>query len=425
MKMNGRLLGGVGLLVVACAGTNLTEVGELNDAKGGSGAQAGSKNGGSTKAGNDGRGAEGGIDGVGALGGDGGVPPLPRAGSGNIPQGGRTPVDTGDDGAGAGGYYPQGGNSPYVEPDNEPDPAGTVVYEASSTIFAVAADETTLYWVEYGTTDELGNYNNDGRLLARDFDSEDERVIADELPGAVSVELTSEHAYVAVDQYYDGGPRNALLRVALTGSTPEAVLVQQGGQDYATSLVCEACFVHDGDTGYFAYDSKIYRITPTANAAEVFADLPGNWLAAGNERLYVSNKGVWAIPYATGTPSQLTTSRRTHIAVNGSYLYGVENDVDVVYLARMPLSGGNWVRRAPERDGLSFRLQELDGLFFQDIVPASGNWQVLQGHLDNPTGAVVALELPRLEFRRDWVGTHSGIFWNDGRLLRHTPLVVE
>lgn len=431
MKINGRWLGGVGLLVVACAGTRLTEVGELNDGNGGSGAEAGSKDGKGAAGGIDGKGAAGGIDGGGGTpGDDGGVPPIPHAGSGNFPQGGKTTINDGIAGAGADDSGPVGGNSPYSEPDNEPDPVGSVVYEASSTIFAVAADATTLYWVEYGTTDELGNYNNDGRLVARDFDSSEVRVVANELPGAVGVALTSEHAYVSVDQYYDDGPRNALMRVALTGGTPEAVLVRTNDQDYASSVVCETCFVNDDDTGYFLYEDKVYRITPTASVAEVFTDIAGDSLAAGDESLYVANSsnanGVWTIPYATGIADRLTTQPRGNIVISGDDLYGVENANVSVYLSRMPLSGGSWVRLAPKRtNAYSWALQELDGLFFQELTHGNGPWQVLQGRLDDVAGAAIALDLPSPERTRIWIGTHEGIFWNDGRRLRQSPLVVE
>jgi hypothetical protein len=45
--------------------------------------------------------------------------------------------------------------------------------------------------------------------------------------------------------------------------------------------------------------------------------------------------------------------------------------------------------------------------------------------LDDVAGADIALELPSPEHTRIWIGTHEGIFWNDGRRLRQTPLVVE
>jgi hypothetical protein len=64
-------------------------------------------------------------------------------------------------------------------------------------------------------------------------------------------------------------------------------------------------------------------------------------------------------------------------------------------------------------------------LFFQELSHGTGAWQVLQGRLDDPEGADIALELPSPEHKRVWIGTHEGIFWNDAKLLRQTPLVVE
>lgn len=414
MKKQGRWLGGVGLLVVACAGTKLTQVGELNDGQGGVGAEAGSDDGGDTPRAGSKNTSQAGTAGVlNSTGGAGGVPdPItPEAGTGGTVVVPDPPLTDGGT-AGAGG-----------DTYDAPDPIGTVFGEASSKVTAVAADDTTLYWVEYGTTDSLGNYQNNGRLVARDFDSTAVRVLTSELPGAAGLALTSDHAYVSVDQYYDGGPRNALLRVALTGSTPEAVLVRTTDH-WDGNLLCWDCFAHDDDTGYFSYEDKIYRITPAASQAEIVADIPGSTLSAGDESLYVQGNGIWTIPYATGTPNQLTTVSRANIQVSGDYLYGLEYYKNSLYLSRMPLAGGNWVRLPPRRPAqYSWRLQALDGLFFQDLPGAT--WQVIQGNLADPASAAVALELPSENTSRSWVGTHAGIFWNDGKRVLQVPLVVE
>jgi hypothetical protein len=416
MKKHGRWLGGVGILVVACGATKLTKVGDLNDGQGGSGAQAGNDDAGDRPSAGSKNTAEAGTAAVpNGTGGNGGVPdPItPEGGTGGTAIVPDPPIGGigGIDGAGGDTYDP-------------PDPVGTVFEEASSKVTAVAADDTTLYWVEYGTTDSLGNYLNNGRLVARDFDSTEARVLSSELPGAVGLALTSDHAYVSVDQYYDGGPRNALMRVALTGGTPQAVLVRTTDH-WDGYFLCPECFAHDDDTGYFSYDDKIYRITPTASKAELVADIPGSALSSGDENLYVQGDGIWTISYATGTANQLTTVGRAHIQVSGEYLYGLDYYKDSLYLSRMPLAGGNWVRLPPKRPAqYSWSLQALDGLFFQDLH-AGATWQVIQGNLAEPSGAAVALELPSENTGRIWVGTHAGIFWNDGKRVLQVPLVVE
>ncbi len=408
MKSQSRvLLGGVGIFLFACAGKNLTEVGELNHAGAGGGdgaAQAGSDDGGTAPGAgtsNGGTSNGGTSNGGTSNGGTAGVPDPPY-----VPDGGT---------AGAGG-----------ENDGPPDVGnGTVFQEGLSRVTAVTADATAVYWVEHGTEDSLGNYQNDGRLVARDFDDEGVRVIVDSLPGAVGVALTSEHAYVSVDQLYDSGLRNALVRVPLAGGAPETVLIKSD-EYWPYNFLCAGCFVHHGDTGYFPLADKLYRITPEASAPEVFSNIVAYELTAGVDSLYVqSDDGIWVIPYDTGEPGLVTTELRYEIQVSGDYLYGIEDGTSSLYLSRMPLAGGAWVRLPPRRvAAYSWRMQILDGLFFHDIHRESG-WQLKQGNLSDPEGAGTALDLREADSHRIWVGTHHGVFWNDGSRVMHVPLAVE
>lgn len=92
-------------------------------------------------------------------------------------------------------------------------------------ISGITADGENLYWLNYGTRDHLGNYNNDGALLAYSFQSRVTRTVVAALSGPVDLEVTIAHAYFLED----GGPLNGgvakpikLRRVASDGRGVEA-----------------------------------------------------------------------------------------------------------------------------------------------------------------------------------------------------------
>jgi hypothetical protein len=397
-SQGGLILGGVGIFfLLACAGKTFNEVGELNAGAGGDDT--------STEAGGSGGGATASRAGTGAG-------PGPSAGTGGV----ANPPNVGET-AGAGG-------ATEVEPDVG---TGTVFEEGLSEVTAVTANETTLYWVEHGNEDDLGNYLGDGRLLARDFDSEEARVLASELPGPVGVALSSDHVFVFVDQLADMGGDKALLRVPRVGGSPEVIMLGAGPYSGGGGG-CPGCFVHRGDTGYFPVGDKIYRILPEAAEAEVFAEMVGYRLAATEDKLYVqSDGGVWSIDYETALPANITPKEAyDEIQVSGDFLYALdEHESDQLYLARMPLGGGAWTRLPPKRVAkYAWRLQIVNDLFFHDLHTDAG-WQLIQGSLSAPESAEVALALREQRPRRVWIGTQAGAFWNDGNRVIHVPLAVH
>jgi hypothetical protein len=369
MKITGWvLLGGVGFLAAACGGKGVTNVGELNS-PGGAGGSAGSGQG--STAGN-------------AAGG---------AGQAQI---------------------------------------GEVFYEGPTDIRAIAANSTTLYWVEYGREDSLGNFQNDGRLLARDFDSEDVRVLADDLPGAYGVAVTGKHAYIYVDQYLeDGGPRDALVRRALAGADYELVRVLRSSGNGSCG-----CLVSVDGAAYFGDDDSIFRVSDEDPTPTLFLEQAAFSMAVDETTLFYSTeeKDIWQAPLTTGVASRLSTQNRRSLQTSGAYLYGIEDLTAAgLFLTRMPKAGGSWERLAPRHDAdYSWSLQIADDLFFHDMHLPEGNpgcrwslscWQVAQGKLSDTAAAQIVLELPKDETA--WVGTAAGVFWGDGARIRHVPLVVE
>jgi hypothetical protein len=375
MKMTGWvLLGGVGLLTAACGGKGVN-VGAWNS-PGGAGGSGGS--------------------GQGSTAGEQGAPDGNTGGSAGQPQ------------------------------------TGEVFYEGPTDVRDVAASRTTLYWVEYGSEDSLGNFQNDGRLLARDFDSEDVRVLADDLPGAYRLAVTGSHAYVYVDQYFeDGGPRDALVRMTLAGADYELVrlLVNSGNGS------CN-CLVSVDGAAYFGDDDSIFRVSDADPTPTVFLEQAAFSMAVdGTTLFYQAEDGIGQAPLATGVATTLSTQNRPSLQTSGAYLYGIDNEDPLsVFLARMPKGGGSWERLPPRHDGdFGWSLQIVDdNFFFHELLLAEGSpgcrsslscWHVAQGRLNDTAGAQIVLELPKAV--EDWVGTTAGIFWLDGARIRHVPLAVE
>ncbi|HEX7454303.1 MAG TPA: hypothetical protein VF294_18555, partial [Polyangiaceae bacterium] len=110
--------------------------------------------------------------------GDGGEQPAPIPDAGNENTAGRSPVvgagsgnDAGSAGSHVGGASGRGGESATSGPgdagaggvaNDACDTGNGCILEYGSEITALTADDSTLYWVEHGTSDNLGNYNNDG-----------------------------------------------------------------------------------------------------------------------------------------------------------------------------------------------------------------------------------------------------------------------
>lgn len=108
-------------------------------------------------------------------------------------------------------------------------------------ISGITADGENLYWLNYGTRDHLGNYNNDGALLAYSFQSRVTRTVVAALSGPVDLEVTIAHAYFLED----GGPLNGgvakpikLRRVASDGRGVEAATSPRAKPSFRPCPLC-------------------------------------------------------------------------------------------------------------------------------------------------------------------------------------------
>jgi hypothetical protein len=295
---------------------------------------------------------------------------------------------------------------------------GCIVAEGSA-ISDLTADTNDLYWVDHGTFDVLGNYDNDGRLFKRGLVSGPGVVLASGLAGPVGVGLTTTHAFVYLDQVWQGKPRFSLARIPIAGGVAQIVQLDaslngQGAGD------CVACLVHSGDTLYFPLDTGIYKIAAQDAQPSLFSSLRPLSMAISGDYLYLVSRGdgvIWRVPLTGGTAEQLSADPRLNIQVAGGYVYSLDSSSNKAYLARMPATGGPWVRLPKARSYYAYRLQITGSWFFHELFSEVGH-QFVAGSLDDTASSVVPLTLGTSTNLQGWVGTAQGIFWSNGAVIR-------
>lgn len=309
-------------------------------------------------------------------------------------------------------------------------------------ISGITADGENLYWLNYGTRDRLGNYNNDGALLAYSFQSRATRTVVAALSGPVELEVTNAHAYFLED----GGPLNGgvakptkLRRVLLTGETPELVAPSV---PTTTNADWHAA---DGADFFWADPSGVYGIADSQNSPRR-VDYTGYSVTVGGGTLYyavngnirrvASDGGGVNAGGAGGADSHPTdfVAPAFPAAVSGDYLYGLEpvqvnvqnGSFDAAVLSRTPTSsGGAWVRIQGLGIGYPYELRLLGNRFF--LAEWSGNssqTSVLTGTFASVTQPARVLERQRRSTLVDnlWVGTASALYWSDGTAIYRRTL---
>ncbi len=132
-------------------------------------------------------------------------------------KGGEDPLPTGGFG-GMGGF---GGNPGPVQ-------LGDLFAEATTEVTAIETNETHVYWMEYGTFDDLGNYLRDGKLLRAPIRGGDPEIMAENLQGPRRFFLSGFAAFITVDESVRVDPAGVseLWSVPIEGGV--AKFVQRG-----------------------------------------------------------------------------------------------------------------------------------------------------------------------------------------------------
>jgi hypothetical protein len=310
-------------------------------------------------------------------------------------------------------------------------------------IVALAADDSRLYFVDYGTRDQLGNYQGDGALLAFAFEDSSTTTIASGLQGPTELGVTSSHAYFSVDGGgLVGTPAQAqLFRVPLEGGEPEVVpgVYPRDGSNYLSSFVSAGeLAIWTGPTviaGSPTSEAVTYAMSADAEATPSVLLEPGGWSMAtdGTSVFYTDWADYTSISRVSvhGGLRESLVSPFLPFGVNGDSLYGLE-DVDNAtgnVLVRAPKSGGPWERvRALGAGGGGTKFQLVgDRYFFSQHPPQQGAYvqqdglriAVVTAVLGSDDPPVRLLERPTLGYQADelWVGTAETFFWTDGQRL--------
>jgi hypothetical protein len=313
-------------------------------------------------------------------------------------------------------------------------------------VMAMVADDSNLYWVDYGTRDALGNYQSDGALSAYAFASGATTTIASSLPGPIDLGVTTTRAYVSVDGAPLVGSPSVprILRVPLSGGASETL------QNAWAPALSRGFFTSVGDQA-FIFDGGDQVITITANDLDgaEFLDgvTPFQQLTTDGTYLYctttseIVRAAVAGYPYdggIHGVPQEdLVSPANDAFAVTGDSLYGLEtadlgqwvvhgsvsSHLMGILLDTAPKTGGLWKRTRAFGEGSSLeRLQFIGDRFFFLERPgdfASQEVSVVVATQVPSDPAVRLLERPEYGSYIDqlWVGTPNALFWSDGKAI--------
>jgi len=303
-----------------------------------------------------------GSGGVGAGGGTGGHGPDATAGAG------------GSLGGGFQGFGAAGGMGGYV---------GDLLVTASSAIRDVAATESHVYFIEYGTFDDLDNYRFDGALRRIEVESGDVETLVENLEGPLEVELTTAEAFVLLERSTtvsaDGD--RALGRIALTGGSFDLV-PHDGPYDRAFSM---AAFEDRAYFGVRIDDAWAIREYLPGESGRVIlpfdaVTFPANQMAADEAHLYFLANGFSRQALTADIePERLSSAAYTNFTLEGDRILATRAQAPM-YLASMSKEGGAWsnVLRLGEHDSCK-DLFVRGSRFFTECTPASGPSYVLTG----------------------------------------------
>jgi hypothetical protein len=314
--------------------------------------------------------------------------------------------------AGAGGSGGAGSSPPkgsYAGGSGEIDKAG---------VQGLAADDSNLYWVEYGTRDSLGNYQNDGALFSQALSGGTATQITSGLSGPVGLGLTSSHAYVFVDggALVGSDTHPQLVRVPLAGGAIEAV--QDG---------LSGSFASVGDVAFWASQDNVYEQTPEpASTPTVFLADWINALTTDGRDLFYLHTTIWRAPLDGSAPQALALNIWP-FQPSGDFIYGLEstdNGTGMV-LDRAPMTGNTFQRaRALGAGGFVGGFQIIGDRFFFASATDSTRLNITTGSLSSsdPPVRLVEAAVPSSIQPLLWVATADTLYWSDGRAIYARPV---
>ncbi len=405
----GRAVWGIAPLLgaIACSGTVLHDVGDIH-----SGGRAGANQGGAQDSG----GASAGGRAAGEAGEAGAF--VAPGGTGGGENGGGSGGGIVEVEAGAAGQ----GDAPLL------CPTCSVVVEDQD-VRGVSVSGQRVYWTDYGTTDHLGNYAADGRVLTRDVAGGPVNVVAEGLPGPEEVSVNGEYTYVLVDKRTQPKLPQGVLRIPLAGGTPEELSTSAG-----TDFVVAPRLIAVPGFQYWVVGGAVYRSANAANAApETVLTARGveKIVSDGSTLFFQDSNGVWSVPLTGGEPTELHafegmySSDGYNLAVAGSFLYSLgipahpTTDHDY-YLVRMPKTGGAWTRLVASDPSWSQLAVDGDRYYAGAFLPSGQTFELTQSSLASPS-----TRKPLLSYTAtrtwSWAVSSVGIFYGNDQGLYLTP----
>jgi hypothetical protein len=310
-------------------------------------------------------------------------------------------------------------------------------------IRTLASDATHLYWLEYGTEDDLHNYQHDGRLRVRAFDAADATTLASDLDGPIGMTVTAEHVYLYLDAgsgYLEAGggaPAAAgLFRVPVAGGELELILAGASMRTL-TGGGCETgCIAGGSGRDFFTNQGVIYSVaTEAGSSAEILDDAQeAERVAVDDTHLYFSTlptgfteDALRRMPLAGGASVELGTFGTLNFAVAGDYLYTVELRVEgtsahgpyIGYIARMPKDGSDeWTRIAKLGESAGhFAIKA--GRYWAEAWDDGGTEQLVSGLIATPAEVTSVATVGAGAVL--WIGAPVGAFWLDSGTIRLAP----
>ncbi len=291
---------------------------------------------------------------------------------------------------------------------------GCELIAEGTTIRDVATDAERVYWVEYGTFDDLGNYEDNGRLMAAPLAGGHPVVLADALLRPTGVEVSSSYIYVAVRRP-PGQLGGHLLRIPIGGGTADAI-GEWPTEDFGSTFVFDwlerSFVVHEGTaywlSGYFIYKLPESDAGPGPQLDLALGTREPKAIFGDASNLYVSMVGIWKLPYAgpeelVETPVRGQTSFYSSFSTDGEYVYALDSSkastdsLAPSYLIRTPLDAVAWKRFA-QYSGETTHLVVDGSDYFVDPGVFVGDQRVgcsiVQGRLGDAEAKTTLVNLP-------------------------------
>ncbi len=337
-----------------------------------------------------------------------------------------------DQGAGGGSGAGGAGNAAGGAGSVAGAPSTSIMAEAAIT--CLTADDSNLYWSEYGTRDSLGNYQNNGAVYAQPIGGGTKTALASTLPGPLAIAITDSYIYVQVD---GGGlllslGHPQLLRFPIAGGTPEVV------QDNAVANLVGA-----GDRAFWTNPYPGPLDPPATTAPATYAQLstadsmPSQFLdhivssmqrdAATLFFLDYQSQNFSSAPLSGGAATSLGLSLLP-FALKDDSIYGLEginNDTGVL-LDRADKTGGTWQRVQALGASSGDDLQIVGGRYFWAGNPPApapyvqsdyAHVVIRTASFDASSSVVQLLDVnvtPSSNDSLHWVATQSVLYWTDG-----------